>query len=314
MNAMTETRHEAAQDGADIAGIVADLSQLRAASQRRRYPGAAPELPSRTRTIAIVDAIVSALYPRHFGPQGLDADSLDAFVAETLRSALRGLERQLRLETALHALSHETLKADQSRAKQIANAFAASLPRIRALADGDARAGFEGDPSATSIDEVIFSFPGIAAILRHRIAHPLYRLGAPLLARIIAEDAHSRTGIDIHPGAEIGERFFIDHGTGVVIGETAVIGRNVRIYQAVTLGAKRFETDADGTLRKSYPRHPIVEDDVVIYAGASILGRVTIGKGSSIGGNVWLTHSVPPASRLAQAELRRESYDDGAGI
>jgi len=136
-----------------------------------------------------------------------------------------------------------------------------------------------------------------------------------MLARIVAEDAHSRTGVDIHPGAEIGERFFIDHGTGVVIGETAVIGRNVRLYQAVTLGAKRFETDAaTGDLRRNYPRHPIVEDDVVIYAGATILGRVTIGKGSSIGGNVWLTHSVPAGSRIAQAKPQRNSFVDGDGI
>ena len=313
MNAVTETR-AAAEDVGDITEIVASLSGLRAASQRRRYPGDAPELPSRAKTIAIVDAIVSALYPRHFGPQGLDAASLDTFVADTLRSALRGLERQVRLEIALHALGDGSTAAEKNQSKRIANAFATALPRVRALADSDARAGFEGDPSATSIDEVVFSFPGFAAILRHRIAHPLYTLGAPVLARIIAEDAHSRTGVDIHPGADIGERFFIDHGTGVVIGETAIIGRNVRLYQAVTLGAKRFETGPDGALRKSYPRHPIVEDDVVIYAGATILGRVTIGKGSSVGGNVWLTRAVPPHSRISQAELRHESFDDGAGI
>jgi serine O-acetyltransferase len=136
-----------------------------------------------------------------------------------------------------------------------------------------------------------------------------------MLARIVAEDAHSRTGIDIHPGAEIGERFFIDHGTGVVIGETAVVGRNVRIYQAVTLGAVRFETDErTGGLRKNYPRHPIVEDDVVIYAGATLLGRIVIGKGSTIGGNVWLTHSVPPASRVTQAKARHETFVGGDGI
>ena len=137
---------------------------------------------------------------------------------------------------------------------------------------------------------------------------------AEVYARIIAEDAHSATGIDIHPGAQIGERFFIDHGTGVVIGETAIIGHNVRLYQAVTLGAKRFEPGADGALAKNYPRHPIVEDDVVIYAGATVLGRVTIGKGSSIGGNVWLTRGVPPGSRITQAKARNETFDGGGGI
>jgi serine O-acetyltransferase len=173
------------------------------------------------------------------------------------------------------------------------------------------RAAFEGDPSARSIDEIVFCFPGFAAIIRHRLAHQLHKVGVTMIARIIAEHAHSETGIDIHPGAEIGEGFFIDHGTGVVIGETAVIGRSVRLYQMVTLGAKRFEADASGELAKNYPRHPIVEDDVVIYAGATVLGRVTIGKGSSIGGNVWLTRDVPPGSNITQAKARNESFDDG---
>jgi serine O-acetyltransferase len=140
--------------------------------------------------------------------------------------------------------------------------------------------------------------------MRHRLAHELYRLGAPLRAGIVAEIAHALAGVDIHPGAEIEEGFFIDHGTGVAIGETAVIGRNVRIYQMVTLGAKRFEIGGDGQLRKSYPRHPIVEDDVVIYAGATILGHITIGRGSSIGGNVWLTESVPSGSSITQTKTQ----------
>src|SRR5205823_13135633 len=147
-----------------------------------------------------------------------------------------------------------------------------------------------------------FCYPGVTAITHHRIAHELYSMGLPLLARIIAELAHSTTGIDIHPGATIGAAFFIDHGTGVVIGETAVIGERVRLYQGVTLGAKSFPLDAQGRPVKGVDRHPIVEDDVVIYAGATILGRVTIGRGSSIGGNVWLTRSVPPGSTIKQAQ------------
>jgi serine O-acetyltransferase len=149
-------------------------------------------------------------------------------------------------------------------------------------------------------------------MIHHRVAHQLHLLGVPLLARIVAEVAHGQTGIDIHPGARIGSHFFIDHGTGVVIGETAVIGRHVRIYQAVTLGAKRFSADADGHLHKGEARHPIVEDEVVIYAGATVLGRVTIGRGSSIGGNVWLTRSVPPGSRIAQASAREDAAPEGA--
>lgn len=312
MTALAETTADAKPTVDDV---VARLGDLRRLSQRRRYRGGAPALPSRKILIGAIDDLVSALYPRHFGPRGSSASEVDAFVAETLRSAWRALESQIRLELALAAEGVGAAAAEPWRAAEIAEEFVAALPTIRALADSDARAGYEGDPSAASVDEVIFSFPGYAAVLRHRLAHKLYALGAPMLARMASEDAHGRTGVDIHPGARIGERFFIDHGTGVVIGETAIIGRNVRLYQGVTLGAKRFETDeASGVLRKAYPRHPIVEDDVVIYAGATIFGRVTIGRGSSIGGAVWLTQSVPPGSHIAQAKPRHETFDDGAGI
>jgi serine O-acetyltransferase len=311
VSALAEVRVE---EPFDVEGLVEQFRDLRNLSQRRRYRGQTPKLPSRKTLIAAIDDLVSALYPRHFGPQGLSADEVDDFVAKTLRTALRAMQGQIKLELALAAEGVGAGQADPRRAYEIAAGFSAALPTIRALADSDARAGFEGDPSAASIDEVIFSFPGFAAVLRHRLAHQLYKLGAPMLARIASEDAHGRTGVDIHPGAQIGERFFIDHGTGVVIGETAIVGRNVRLYQSVTLGAKRFETDETGALRKNYPRHPIVEDDVVIYAGATILGRVTIGRGSSIGGGVWLTHDVAPNSHIAQAKPRQESFDDGAGI
>jgi serine O-acetyltransferase len=182
--------------------------------------------------------------------------------------------------------------------------FADALPVIRCMLDSDVQAAYDGDPAARSVDEVLLCYPGVLAVTYHRLAHQLYISHVPLLARMIAELAHSATGIDIHPGAQIGSRFFIDHGTGVVIGETTIIGERVRIYQAVTLGAKRFETDEAGNLQKEYARHPIVEDDVVIYAGATILGRVVIGKGSVIGGNVWLTHSVPANSQIMQTTLK----------
>ncbi|MEI7891750.1 MAG: serine O-acetyltransferase EpsC [Myxococcales bacterium] len=185
---------------------------------------------------------------------------------------------------------------------------------MRTALGTDALAGYDGDPAATSPDEAIFCYPGMTAILHHRIAHELFTLGVPLIPRIISESAHGATGIDIHPGATIGRSFFIDHGTGVVIGETAVIGDRVRLYQGVTLGAKRFPTDAQGRPIKGLPRHPIIEDDVVIYAGATVLGRITIGRGSSIGGNVWLTQSVAPGSRISQAEVRRELFEEGLGI
>nr|WP_315400480.1 serine O-acetyltransferase EpsC [uncultured Duganella sp.] len=189
--------------------------------------------------------------------------------------------------------------------------FAAALPAIRALLDSDVMAAYRGDPAARSVDEVLLCYPGVLAMIHYRIAHQLYALGLTLLARIVSELAHGATGIDIHPGARIGAGFFIDHGTGVVIGETAVIGARVRLYQAVTLGAKRFPTDADGKLQKGLPRHPVVEDDVVIYAGATVLGLITIGKGAIIGGNVWLTHDVPAGGRIAQAESRVGAFANG---
>lgn len=190
-----------------------------------------------------------------------------------------------------------------------ARAFAKTLPKIRQLIDTDLNAAFEGDPAARSLDEVLVCYPGITAIIHYRLAHELHTLGLPLIARIISELAHSATGIDIHPGATIGEGFFIDHGTGVVIGETAVIGNHVRLYQAVTLGAKRFPTDEHGHLIKGSARHPILEDDVVIYAGATVLGRITIGARSVIGGNVWLTRSVPSDSQITQAQSQASTQE-----
>ena len=314
MSALRETRREPAI-GVDLVAVATELRALRAASQSRRYRGSPPPLPSREAVIEIVEALVAGLYPRHFGPMDLAPGDVDTFVIRTLQSALSSLRRQIELELALAREWKGESRIDSPlRAGDVVESFAGALPKVRALLDSDLRAAFEGDPSAKSIDEIIFCFPGFAAIARHRLAHELYELGITMIARIVAEDAHSATGIDIHPGALIGERFFIDHGTGVVIGETAVIGRNVRLYQAVTLGAKRFEASADGALAKNYPRHPIVEDDVVIYAGATVLGRVTIGKGSSIGGGVWLTRDVPPGSVITQAKARNEAFDDGGGI
>ncbi|MBS0543560.1 MAG: serine acetyltransferase, partial [Proteobacteria bacterium] len=189
--------------------------------------------------------------------------------------------------------------------------FARGLPGLRMLLDKDVQAAFDGDPAARSVDEVLLCYPGVLAVIHHRLAHALHRLGAPLVARILSEIAHSETGIDIHPGAEIGSGFFIDHGTGVVIGETAIIGNRVRLYQAVTLGARRFASTNDGGIAKGGARHPIIEDDVVIYAGATVLGRITIGRGSSIGGNVWLTRSVSPGSHVTQASLQHERVQGG---
>lgn len=185
-------------------------------------------------------------------------------------------------------------------AKAIVAAFVARLPEVKRLVGTDVQAAYEGDPAATSPMEVVMAYPGLYAVTIHRLAHELYNLKVPIIPRIMSELAHSKTGIDIHPGATIGERFFIDHGTGVVVGETTVIGKNVKLYQGVTLGAKSFQKDPEtGALVKGIKRHPNVEDNVVIYAGATILGGdTTIGHDSEIGGSVWLINSVPPNSRV----------------
>ena len=184
-------------------------------------------------------------------------------------------------------------------AKAIVDDFVAALPEVRRLVDTDVQAAYDGDPAATSRMEVVMAYPGLYAVTIHRLAHVLYKLKVPIIPRVMSELAHSKTGIDIHPGATIGERFFIDHGTGVVIGETTVIGRNVRLYQGVTLGGLSFDKDANGALVKGLKRHPNIEDNVVIYANATILGgNTTIGHDSEIGGNVWIKESVPPNSRV----------------
>lgn len=213
------------------------------------------------------------------------------------------------LETQIfNGLRFETDGRDDSRerAAGIAIAFINRLPHLKRLLSTDVKAILDGDPAAKSPSEIIFCYPGVYAIFHQRVAHELYQLGVPVIPRIITEMAHSLTGIDIHPGAQIGEYFSIDHGTGIVIGQTAIIGNHVRLYQGVTLGAKSFTLDEQG-LPMDLPRHPILEDEVIVYSNASILGRITIGKGSVIGGNIWLTHSVPPYSKLSQSRVNEGS-------
>ena len=295
--------------------IVAELRASHAGSQAGDKHEQAAPLPSRKAVARIVDGLFAALFPTHFVLPDLTDGGIDYFVRQTLDATLRSLVNQVRLELQFASRQPDQSSRDQAQqATRITREFAARLPEVRALLEDDILAAYQGDPAAKSVEEVRVCYPGIWAITHHRLAHQLSLLGVPLLARIIAELAHSATGIDIHPGAKIGASFFIDHGTGVVIGETAIIGRRVRLYQAVTLGAKSFPVGGDGTLIKGIPRHPIVEDDVVIYAGATILGRVTIGRGSTIGGNVWLTRSVPPGSNITQAQVRSEEFDKGAGI
>jgi len=290
-----------------VFGLRAARDDWRAAHQRKRDYGGR-EFPSSEALKLIVDDLRGVLFPMRLGPNDLRQESEDFYVGYTLDILLQNLFQQVILELKL---SHKQNDDDEIKqfASQIVKKFAHELPTVRRLLDTDVASAYRGDPAAHSVDEVLLCYPGILAIIHYRIANPLYKLGVPLLARMIAELAHAQTGIDIHPGATIGGSFFIDHGTGVVIGETTVIGEGVRIYQAVTLGAKRFEADENGVLAKGQARHPIVEDDVVIYAGATILGRITIGRGSTIGGNVWLTRSVPAASQISQANSQHKLFE-----
>ena len=275
-------------------------------SQHRHLEIGGRELPSPEALQRAMTLLRGALFPMRLGPPDLRQETEDYYVGHTLNTALSTLCEQVELELR-HAARSNAPADVHAQAASIVREFAHSLPAIREMLDRDVLAAFQGDPAAHSVDEVLLCYPGVTAITHQRIAHALSRLGVPLLARIITEIAHAETGIDIHPGAQIGDSFFIDHGTGVVIGETTVIGKNVRLYQAVTLGAKHFPADASGSLKKGLPRHPILEDDVVIYAGATVLGRITIGRGSTIGGNVWLTHSVPPDSHVTQATTHERS-------
>lgn len=271
--------------------------------------------PSREAVGEILRGLRAALFPWHFGSADISDEGMKYYVGRTLDASLAALEIQVRVALEFDGERRpESHESPVKRARDVTRALAERLPEVRALLGSDADAAYEGDPAATSADEAIFSYAGMSAITYHRIAHELYALGVPLVPRIVSELAHAATGIDIHPGAQIGPRFFIDHGTGVVIGETCVIGQHVRLYQGVTLGARSFPLDEHGHPIKGIPRHPIIEDDVVIYAGATVLGRITVGRGSSIGGNVWLTHSVAPGSQVSQARVREEGFNHGAGI
>jgi len=258
-------------------------------------------LPSRAQVIEAVEALRSVLFPGYFGVSELSTESMRFHVGATLDRAARILEEQI-MRGFCFVCGNYGLNCPSCEQKAICalERFLQRLPAVKALLAADVQAAYHGDPAATSTDETIFCYPGVLAVTFQRLAHELHQLGVPLIPRIITEHAHSVTGIDIHPGARIGESFFIDHGTGVVIGETCIIGSRVRLYQGVTLGAKSFPLDSQGRPIKGIDRHPIVEDEVIIYSGATILGRVTIGRGAVIGGNVWITEDVPPGSRITQ--------------
>jgi len=275
-------------------------------------------MPSIAQLREIVELLKSVLFPGYFVNSDIKPSTMKYYIGSTIDRVYSLMAEQVKrgfcFACAEAGQDHQYCEDCESRSKDIARRFLLSMPLLRRLLTLDALAAYNGDPAAKSVGETIFCYPSLSALANHRIAHELYELEVPLISRIISEMAHSETGIDIHPGARIGESLFIDHGTGVVIGETAVIGNNVRIYQGVTLGAKSFPLDSSGNPIKGIPRHPIVEDDVIIYSGATILGRVTIGKGAEIGGNVWLTRDVPAGARILQGQAEEFYFKDGTGI
>ena len=269
-------------------------------------PAQGAAMPSLDALKEIMERLRAAVFPGYFGSTRIRRESMRYHLAANLDSIYHKLSEQILRGFCFSCEGRHAAtpcEACESEGTAAALKFMDRLPEIRRLLAGDAQAAYEGDPAATSPGETIFCYPSMHAMFHHRIAHELYTLKVPVIPRIISEMAHSCTGIDIHPGATIGEDFFIDHGTGVVIGENCILGRNCRLYQGVTLGALSFPKNPDGTLTKGIPRHPVLEDNVTVYAGATILGRVTIGAGAVIGGNVWITSDVPAGARISQEKL-----------
>jgi serine O-acetyltransferase len=277
----------------------------------RRY------LPSREAIAHILQSVLDLMYPGYFGRGDLNRENLAGYVAHALGELAPKIEREME-HCLCYGREHDASSEFGEcapRAQELTQVFLGRLPEIRALLVRDVQAAFDGDPAATNLDEVILAYPGVLAVSVYRIAHAIYDLGVPMMARIMTEWAHSKTGCDIHPGAQIGGGFFIDHATGVVIGETTQIGEGVKLYQGVTLGALSLPKDDSGHIIRGRKRHPTVEDGATLYANATVLGGQTVvGTQSVIGGSVFLTRSIPPRSRvsLKEPDLRVASRDGAA--
>ena len=273
-------------------------------------------MPSSIKLSKVIELVREILFPGYFGNTSLRSKTTKHYMGVYVDELYELLSQEILAGLCFECYDTKTNKVEilNKKASLLALKFIEYLPEIRRQLVSDVEATFLGDPAAKSFGEVIFCYPAIRAITNYRVAHQLLQLEIPIIPRFITEMAHSETGIDIHPEAKIGEKFTIDHGTGVVVGSTCIIGKNVKIYQGVTLGAKSFKLDDNGNPVKGIPRHPIVEDDVVIYAGATILGRITIGKGSVIGGNVWITNDLPAYSKVLQSKAKETSFNHGAGI
>ncbi len=278
-------------------------------------PATEAPLPSVEQVKQIVTLVKSIIFPDYFNKRQPDETIRSYNIGVHMEELARRLTKQIAhgLQFCEDCEVIQTKQQVYQEAERLTLEFIDALPEIKRLLYTDVQAMFDNDPAAPNYGEVIFCYPVMNTMTHYRIAHKLHELKVPVIPRIITEQAHSKTGIDIHPGAQIGEYFAIDHGTGVVIGETCIIGNHVTLYQGVTLGAKSFKYDAQGNML-NVPRHPIIEDYVTVYSNASILGRITIGHHSTIGGNIWLTHDVPPHSRILQSKAVDASYDGGLGI
>ena len=289
---------------------VALLSQQEKKEVEMMPAGTAP-LPSVEEVRRIVSLIKSIIFPDYLNKRQPDPQIRSYFIGVNMEELYHLLCRQVArgLQFCEECAEQEVAPA----AQKIALNFIDQLPEIKRLLYTDVEAMFNNDPAATNYGEVIYCYPVVNTMTHYRIAHVLHKMQVPVIPRIITEQAHSKTGIDIHPGATIGEYFAIDHGTGVVIGETCIIGNHVTLYQGVTLGAKSFKYDSEGNML-NVPRHPIIEDNVTIYSNASILGRITIGHDSIIGGNIWVTNNIPPYSRIQQSKAVDLAFQGGLGI
>jgi len=273
-------------------------------------------LPSIVKLNRIIGLIREILFPGYFGNTSLRPGTTNHYMGVYVDELYELLSEEILSGMCFECTDEKAdkVKRHNKKAKQAAIDFIEYLPQIRRMLVTDVNATYLGDPAARNIGEVIYCYPAIRAISNYRVAHRLHELEVPLIPRFITEMAHSETGIDIHPRSQIGKSFTIDHGTGVVIGSTCIIGKNVKIYQGVTLGARSFPLDEDGNPIKGILRHPVVKDNVIIYAGATILGRVTIGENSIIGGNVWITRDILPDSRIVQTRPNERFFNNGAGI
>ena len=293
---------------------VALLSKL-TKQEVNMMPAIEAPLPSVVQVKQIVALVKSIIFPDYFNKRQPDETIRSYYIGGHMEELYGLLVKQIAhgLQFCEDCEEITTKEKVYQEAARLATEFIDELPEIKRLLYTDVQAMFDNDPAATNYGEVIFCYPVVNTMIHYRIAHKLHLMRVPVIPRIITEQAHSKTGIDIHPGATIGEYFAIDHGTGVVIGETSIIGNHVTLYQGVTLGAKSFKYDENGNML-NVPRHPIIEDNVTVYSNASILGRITIGHDSVIGGNIWVTHDVPPYSRIQQSKAVEGSFDGGLGI